>query len=155
MFIEKKYIYLILGGVVVAVVIVVYLLFKPEDEEPPPPEEPLKVTLTPVPVVLTEIKDAIEMERPSGFLTNKSVLVTGSITELYLQTDNFPWSICDITNAGPNPVYIGINQWDSPEAPLPAGQSIHIDFKKRGSIKKIYLKCDAGNTTTVNLYPII
>lgn len=80
--------------------------------------------------------------------------ITDQIYEIYKQTDYLPWTSFDLTNIGPNPVYFCVNEWLSPEAPLPVGQSINIDFKKHGAIKKVYLKCDSGQRARVLFYII-
>lgn len=134
-----------MAGLAVALV---YLL-RPKE----PTSAPKVVVLKPADgSVLEEINENME-QAPSGeIMSNKSVAVTDQIIDLYQQKDKFPMSICDITNVGPSPVYIGVNHWDYPEAPLPVGQSIHIDMKRKFSIKRIYLKCDTGLSTAVSLY---
>lgn len=83
---------------------------------------------------------------------NLGYTVTDQFTEIYKQTDYLPWSSFDLTNNGPNPVYFCVNKWLSPEAPLPVGQTINVDFKRKGAISKVYLKCDKGETAKVSLY---
>ena len=111
--------------------------------------------LKPATTILEEIKEEIEREKPVGeIVSNLSINVTDAIIDLCQQKEGFPWSSFDLTNVGPSPVYFSVNHWDSPEAPLPAGQSINVDLKKRGAIKRVYLKCDQGLNTVVNLYVV-
>jgi hypothetical protein len=78
--------------------------------------------------------------------------VTDVILEIYKKTDYLPWTSFDLTNNGPNPVYFCVNKWLSQEAPLPVGQSINVDLKRKNAINKIYLKCDRGLNANVYLY---
>jgi len=111
--------------------------------------------LKPASTVLEEIKEEIEREKPVGeIVSNLSVNVTDAIVDLCHQKEGFPWSSFDLTNVGPSPVYFSVNHWDSPEAPLPVGQSINVDLKKQGAIKRVYLKCDQGLNTVVSLYVV-
>jgi len=80
------------------------------------------------------------------------VNVTDAITDLYEQSDGFPWTSVDITNNGPSPVYISVNNWKTQGAPLEVGNTISVDFKRKASINKLYLKCNAGEATTVSLF---
>ena len=103
-------------------------------------------------IILSEIRDEIRSEKPLGQTFNLRVDVTDRISDLYDQyRHKLPWSKVDITNLGPNPVYFGVNTWDWPEAPLGVGESINIDFQRQNSIQRLYLKCDAGLSTTVTL----
>ena len=81
--------------------------------------------------------------------------VTDQITELFEQRDGFPWTSVDITNNGPSPVYFSVNSWKTQEAPLEVDNTVSVDFKRRGSINKLFLKCDAGESTSVSLYIVI
>lgn len=83
---------------------------------------------------------------------NLSYNVTDQIIEIYKQTDYLPWSNFDLTNEGPNPVYFCVNKWLSPEAPLHVGRTINVPFKQKGGIKKVYLKCDKGQSAKVMFY---
>jgi len=85
---------------------------------------------------------------------NLSYAITDDIFEVYKKTDYLPWQSFDLTNVGPNPVYFSVNKWLSPEAPLPVGQSINIDFKAKGGIRKVFLKCDRGETAKVLFYVV-
>ena len=137
----------------IGILMAVYLL-KQNNEAPPPPEAPLQVSLVPeLKPVLTEIKEEIEVEKPEGFVFDMGVTVTDQITELYSpEAHKIPWTSFDMDNAGPSPVYFCVNAWTDPQTPLPAGQSIHIDLKKRGAINKVYLKCAPGGSSTVSLF---
>lgn len=132
------------------VITIIYLLKQKEETETP-------LEILPVAQVSQEvpISSLIPMEAPVGFAYNKVVSVTDGLTELYHQVDNFPWSSFSLYNAGPNSVYCCVNDWEGAEAPILVGQSVDYDFKRRGSIKKVLLKCDTGNTTSVNLNVIV
>lgn len=91
----------------------------------------------------------IPVSNEEGF--NISVDVSDEIIELYQQKDGFPWNSCDITNNGPSPVYVCVNQWKEADAPLEVGNTWNIPYN-RGSIRRVFLKCDAGNSTRVSMY---
>ena len=80
-----------------------------------------------------------------------SVDVTDVITELYHQKDGFPWYSFSLYNNGPNSVYCCVNNWKWAEAPILVGQSVSFDFKRRGAITKVLLKCDQGETANISL----
>ena len=105
--------------------------------------------------ILREINNSINMQVPIGEVTDENVDVTGVITELYQQKEGFPWTSFSITNHGPDGVYLSVNTWRRPESPVPAGQTVSIDLKKRGAIKRVYLKCDAGDTANVDIHAIL
>ncbi len=119
-------------------------------------EQPVMNRSVSVVPILTEIKNEIAIEKPVGEVSNLSVVVTDRITDLYSPNAEYglPWSSFDFTNNGPDGVYLGVNQWDWPEAPLPVGQSLNIDFGQKGSIKRVFLKCDAGQTSNVSFHII-
>jgi len=105
------------------------------------------------PVSLSDIKNEINIEKPVGEFFNIDLDITSDITELYSAVSHkLPWSSFDLNNNGPNGVYFCVNKWYSPSAPLPAGKSISVDSKQRGAIKKLYLKCDAGETAHISLF---
>lgn len=102
--------------------------------------------------LLNDIRDEIAVEKPDGYAFNMNFNVTDAITDVYDQPRHkMPWSKVDIQNMGPNPVYFCVNDWNWSDAPLSVGLSINVDFQKRDSIKRLFLKCDSGLTTTVNL----
>lgn len=94
---------------------------------------------------IKEIKSCLEKSKPKGEIYDMKVNVTDKVKLL----DNLGWSACDITNAGPDPVYIAVNAWKRPELPLAPGLTTNIDIGKRGGIKKVYLVCDKGKKSTV------
>lgn len=84
---------------------------------------------------------------------DKGVNVTDQITEVYdEQRHGLQWEKFDITNNGPDPVYFSVNKWESPEAPLIAGLTIHVDYKDKGLINRVYLRCDIGNRANVSFF---
>ena len=110
----------------------------------------------PVASILTEIKKEIQDQVPEGEALDKSVSVTNAITEVY-DTDyeaqkGLNWMSCSIFNKGPDDVYVSVNKWKWPEAPLSVGQTMNFDFSKKKAIKKIFLKCDDRNTSTVTIH---
>lgn len=110
----------------------------------------------PATAILREIKQEIQDQVPEGIALDKKVDVTNVITEVwdtdYEAQKGLNWISCAIFNKGPNDVYISVNKWTSPEAPLSVGQTMNFDFSKKKSIKKIFLKCDDGETATVNIH---
>jgi hypothetical protein len=110
----------------------------------------------PVATILTEIKKEIQDQVPEGEALDKSVSVTSAITEVY-DTDyeaqkGLNWMSCSIFNKGDDDVYVSVNKWKWPEAPLSVGQTMNFDFSKKKAIKKIFLKCDAGKTATITIH---
>jgi len=101
---------------------------------------------------LKEIKDTLEIKTAKGEVFDRKVEVTDTIKMLYDKKGRgLNWTACDITNAGPDPVYIAVNKWIRPESPLAPGLTTNIDLGKRGAIKKLYLVCDKGKKATVHI----
>jgi len=117
----------------------------------PPPLVPQQ-DLSEVVNSLKEIKNTLEIKTAEGEVFDRKVEVTDAIKMLYDEKGKgLNWTACDITNAGPDPVYIAVNKWIRPESPLLPGLTTNIDFGKRGAIKKLYLVCDKGKRATVHI----
>lgn len=152
---------IIVVGIVACVGIIAYLVIR--SREVPTTMENTTVSaprLIPINnadnnLILREINNSINMQIPKGEVTDENVDVTGAITELYQQKEGFPWTSFSITNNGPDDVYVSVNTWRQPESPIPVGQTMSVDLKQRSSIKRVYLKCDQGNTTNVDIHAII
>lgn len=141
--------------------IVVYLITRHFIHKNPSGDEAMKL----IPIhenqdslsVLRQIRDNQEILIPAGTVYDDEVDVTDAIMMFdginerggreYLN-----WTSCDVINKGPDPVYVDINDWKNPRSSLTIGQSMNVDLKKRGAIKKLYLKCDSGNTATVGIH---
>lgn len=102
----------------------------------------------PTPMLLTQPKPQLISpdlgalpQSPKGEVFTRSINVD---TSVYLLDDRhlggLNWTSFDLTNNGPDGLYFSVNNMDMPESALPAGETIHIDFKQRQSIKKIYLQ---------------
>jgi len=104
--------------------------------------------------LLREIRDDARSRIPVGEQSDELVSVTEAISELYQQKEGFPWSSFDVVNNGPDPVYVSVNEWRQPEVSIPIGQSLSIDFKQKGAIKRVFLKCDNGDTASVGIHYI-
>jgi len=103
--------------------------------------------------MLTNINDSINQQVPAGRFESRTLTITDVVTLLDEKRDGgLNYTSVDITNAGPNSVFFSINSTDFPEAPLLVNQSINIDFKNKGRIKKMYFRCNRGETATVYLY---
>lgn len=103
--------------------------------------------------MLSNINNSINNQVPVGTFENRTLTITDTITLLDEKRDGgLNWTSCDITNNGPAGVYLSVNTWNWAEAPLPSGQSINIDLKQRGAIKKMYFKTDTGTTANISLY---
>jgi hypothetical protein len=115
-------------------------------------------TLIPVPtptMVLQEIRDEIQSKNPVGEVTDELINVTSVVQDVYDEAlHGLQWTVCDVVNRGPNNVYIAVNEWKQPVAPLAPGEAQNIDLGKRGSIKRLYLKCDPGETAQVRLHAL-
>ena len=136
------------GGMVALILITKYL----KEGEPVPPEEPTPPPNGYIPI-LKAINKNIETQMPEGKVYNRKEYITSAITMLYDEaTDGLNWTSFDLSNNGPNDVYFSVNDWEWAEAPLPVGQTVNIDLKKRAAIKKVYLKCDTGETANVAFY---
>ena len=100
--------------------------------------------------ILNQILTEIQNQVPEGKVLNREEHITDAITMLYdEETQGLNWTSFDLSNNGPNPVYFSVNDWEWAEAPLPIGKTINIDLKKRGAIKRVYLKCNSGETADV------
>lgn len=105
--------------------------------------------------VLAEIKDELHTQVPLGELADEFVAVDDTVHMVYDEAQRgLNWTSCSILNMGPNSVYVAVNSWKRPSAPLLVGESQNIDFGRVGSIKKIYLVCDAGETAQVRLHAL-
>ena len=103
--------------------------------------------------ILNQILTEIQNQVPEGKVLNREYTITEAITELYDEaTDGLNWTSFDLSNNGPNPVYFSVNDWEWAEAPLPVGQTINVDLKKRAAIKRVYLKCNSGETANVSFH---
>lgn len=101
-----------------------------------------------------QIQKEINIEKPVGNLIDMNVSVTDQITELYEQKDEFPWTSCSVVNDGSGGVYVVANDWKQPVAPIPPRESLDIDLKARGALKRLYLLCPPGETATVRIYAL-
>lgn len=102
--------------------------------------------------LLRDIRDELKIEKPEGHVFNMSLDVTSQITDLYDQARHkMPWSKVDIINMGPSPIYFCVNKWDWSEAPIEVGLSVNVDFQKKDSISRLFLKCDNGLNSNVRL----
>jgi len=102
-----------------------------------------------------EIKEEIDTQQPEGKQTDRYESVTDQVNMVYDEANHgLNWTSCSLVNDGPDGVYVAVNEWEQPLAPIPIGESIDIDLKQRYAIKKIYLVCAAGETSTVRLYAL-
>ena len=97
------------------------------------------------------LKPAMETT-PTGELRDLNVNVSEQIREVFRPAEGLPCTSFDMDNNGPDPVYFCVNRWINPQAPLNPGQSIHVDLKRQGAIKKIYLKCARGQNSNVSFF---
>lgn len=152
---------LIIMGVVACVGIIAFMLIKSKETgvlQPTTTRAQETVHLRPVngnTVLLSEINDNIERQLPSGEVTDELVNVTDAIYEVWDEKENgLNWSSFTLSNNGPSPVYVCVNKWRQPLAPIAVGRSMSVDLKQRGAIKKIFLKCDAGGNANVTMHAI-
>lgn len=112
------------------------------------------IPVTPT-MVLQEIRDEIKSKNPEGEVTDELINVTSAVQDVYDEAQHgLQWTVCDVVNRGPNNVYVAVNEWKQPVAPLLPGEAQNIDLGKRAAIKRIYLKCDAGETAQVRLHAL-
>ena len=124
-----------------------------------------KTTLTPKPLeplplpqlqVLENINQNILTQIPQGQTDDRLISVTDTVQMITDDAYNgLNWMQVDLYNNGPSSVHYSINTKDRAATSLLPNESISIDLKQRGAIKKIYLFCDTGNTTTVSLHGLI
>ena len=108
-----------------------------------------------VKTLLTDIKAEIQNQVPKGVTDDKYLAITEVIYLFDERTNNgepLNYTSCSIINTGPDNVYVAINEWKNPEAPITPGESHNFDFSRRGAIKKIYLICNAGETANVKIH---
>jgi hypothetical protein len=104
-------------------------------------------------MVLQEIRDEMKSKNAAGEVTDELINVTDVVQDVYdQQLHGLHWTVCDVVNRGPNNVYLAVNEWKQPVAPLLPGEAQNIDLGKRASIKRIYFKCDPGETAQVRLH---
>ena len=153
---------LIIMGVVACVGIIAFMLIRSKETvvlQPSTTKVQETVHLKPLgsedTVLLSEINDNIERQLPVGEVTDEFVSVTDAIYEVWDEKENgLNWSSFTLSNNGPSPVYVCVNKWRQPLAPIAVGRSMSVDLKQRGAIKKIFLKCDAGGNANVTMHAI-
>jgi len=102
--------------------------------------------------VLHEINQSILQPVPEGEYVEENINVTDIVYSLIdEQAGGLNWTSFSLTNNGPGAVYMRINNGKQPVSPLPAGQSITIDFHKKGVINSLYLNCNIGETANVTI----
>lgn len=103
-------------------------------------------------LLLNKINNNIEQQIPEGRLYDYRINVTDKIKMLYDDRNKgLNWIAFTICNEGPSPVYFAVNEWERPEIPLEVGKCTSVSFNRRGSIKRIYLVCDSGQSSTVTI----
>jgi len=148
---------LIVAGIVACVGIVALVILKLRNTTVPTASQKylqpsVQYSETPTPAIA--VYPATETV-PTGELFDLKVNVSDTITELYKsETQYFPWTSFDMDNNGPDPVYFCVNKWYSPQAPIQPGGTIHVDLKRQGAIKRVFLKCDSGQSSNVSFYII-
>ena len=141
------------GGMVTIILLMKYLN-QPASAQASPEPIPSVIPVMNLSKQLDKINNSINLQIPKGTFENRTIVVDDTITLIDKKEEGgLNWHSCDCTNDGPSGVYIGINKWDSPEAPLPAGQSLNINMGK-GAIDKLYLKAETGGTATLRFYII-
>jgi hypothetical protein len=138
------------GGMIAIILIMKYLKNESAQAMPQQPIESIIPLSNPM---LMKINDSINNQVPVGKFETRALTITDVITMLDEKRDGgLNYTNADIINNGPNPVYFSVNSSDWPEAPLPVGQTINVDFKNKGRIKKIYFRCNKGETANIYLY---
>jgi len=104
---------------------------------------------------MKNIERNLSLQTPKGEVTDMTVNVSDTVKMLYNEKNRgLNWSSFTITNIGNSPVYMAVNTWRRPQSPIYPGENIDVDFKRRGAIKKIYLVCDRGQTSTVKIHAV-
>ena len=116
-------------------------------------QQPMKSIIPFSNPMLTNINDSINQQVPAGKFESRTLTITDAVTLLDEKRDGgLNWTSFDLVNAGPDSVFFSVNSSDFPEAPLTMGQTINVDLKNRGGIKKIYFRCNIGETANIRLY---
>lgn len=120
--------------------------------------EPIK-PLEPLTTVVTDIREDLERKTPKGEVTDELITVTDTVylldgTATGEGEPDLNWTSFSLMNMGPGLLYFTVNKWRQPEAPIEVGGVRNVDFSSRGSIKKIYLLSDTGNTTTASIHAL-
>lgn len=137
---------LFVGGMIAVVLLMKYLNTQTTARAQPVPA-PLLPSSQSIPHV------AVESNVPSTEFLTRSENVTDFISMVYdEQFHGLNWTSFDIVNNGPNKVYFSVNNHDSMESGIQPGQTVTVDLKQPHAIKKVYLKCDAGETANVSFY---
>lgn len=63
------------------------------------------------------------------------------------------WQSCSITNDGDNMVYIKVNTPYADEIPLNQSETLNQDTKTH-KLKRLYLRCDTGKTSSIRILGI-
>lgn len=104
-------------------------------------------------LAIRSIDSNISNQIPEGKHEIRVVNATGTLFELYEPISNgLNWMSAQICNNGPNNVYYSVNHWENPESPIVPGQCQSINLMKKGAIKKIFFKCNPGETASVSVY---
>jgi hypothetical protein len=154
--VDDKYIPWFILPIIIGFGILGYLLYKSMMKEQPLPL-PLR-PLQPVPnsnilQTLQSIDSNIYNQIPVGEHEIRNVNVTSLLYDLYDEASNgLNWISAQICNNGPNNVYCSVNNWENPEAPIVPGQCQSINLMKKAAIKRIFFKCNTGNTASVYVY---
>jgi len=137
----------------------------PEKVQSPTLVQPLM--LKPFPVVtqegkavkkiLTDIRDEMKSQVPLGEITDEYLDITDAVYLLYDEKNegnSLEWTSCGVANRGPNDVFVAVNEWKVPEAPIVPGESQNFDLHRRGAIKRLYLICNSGETARVKIHAL-
>ena len=119
---------------------------------------PERVTLKPIDAaipVLEAINENIEKQYPVGEVTDESITATENPSMLYDEAEHgLNWTSCNIINNGPNNLYVAVNSWKWPVAPLAPGQTMTVDLEVRNAIKKLFFRCDTGETANAYIHAV-
>ena len=119
---------------------------------------PERVMLKPVDAVipiLENINKNIEKQYPVGEVTDENVAATETPSMLYDEKEHgLNWTSCNIINNGPNNLYVAVNSWKFPVAPIAPGQTMSVDLEARNAIKKLFFRCDRSETANALIHAV-
>jgi hypothetical protein len=150
---DDKYIPWFIVPIIIGFGILGFLLYKSMTKN-----EPVSQVMQPIPdnnvmQTLQSIDSNIFNQIPEGKHEVRTVNATASLYELFEQSSNgLNWISAQICNNGPKNVYYSVNEWENPEAPIVPGQCQSVNLMKKSAIKKIFFKCDDGETASVSVY---
>jgi hypothetical protein len=111
------------------------------------PEIVITTLLDEIAYRLSKIENILKAEHPEGYLGHYEDTITDKIKE-WEPPDI--WFSGSLYNYGPNTVYVQTNDIALDFVPVELNENLEFDFKT-AKIKKIYFKCNKGETAKIKI----